>query len=88
MRPPSCLRGLFPAVLLLAVLAPRAAAQPDYNRADMIRVAPSRLYGVPPWVAGFGFGGPTWLDDSTRFHYRVMTPRGAEFILEIGRAHV
>ena len=81
MRPLSCLRGLVPAVLLLAALAPRAAAQPDYNRADMIRVAPSRLYGVPPWVAGFGFGGPVWLDDSTRFHYRVMTPRGAEFIL-------
>ena len=70
-------------IALAATLLPfsAASAQPDYNRADLIRTAPSRLYGVPPWIEGLGLGQPDWLDDSTRFHYRVKTARGAEFIL-------
>ncbi|MSR01201.1 MAG: S9 family peptidase [Gemmatimonadetes bacterium] len=69
------------AVLAVTLPLHRASAQPDYNRADMMRIAPSRLYGVPPWVEGLGLGSPEWLDDSTRFRYRVKTPRGAEFII-------
>ena len=69
-------------MLIAATLpAPPAHAQLDYNRADMLRIAPSRLYGVPPWVEGLGLGNPEWLDDSTRFRYRIKTPRGAEFII-------
>ncbi len=77
--------GVLTGLIAAATLVTNAAAQqPDYNRADMIRIAPTRLYGMPPWAEGFGALGlasPTWLDDSTRFHYRVMTPRGAEFMI-------
>ena len=72
-------RGAF--ALAVALPLHRAQAQPDYNRADLLRIAPSRLYGVPPWVEGLGLGNPEWLEDSTRFRYRVRTPRGAEFII-------
>jgi dipeptidyl aminopeptidase/acylaminoacyl peptidase len=70
----------------LAALASNAQAQVDYHRADLIRTAPAKLMGVPEdWGRGFGaaigFARPTWLADSTRFWYSVMTPRGREFVL-------
>jgi len=74
-------------VLLCGALLPAAvAAQVDYHRADVIRTAPEQLLGVPDgWAAGFaaaiGLSRPAWLDDSTRFWYRVKTSRGAEFVL-------
>ncbi len=74
-------RAFVPALIATLTFAPPARAQADYNRADQIRIAPTRLYGVPPWVEGLGLGHPDWLDDSTRFRYRVHTPRGAEFIV-------
>src|SRR6185295_17729187 len=30
---------------------------------------------------GFGFAAPNWLEDSTRFWYRIQGPSGNEFIL-------
>lgn len=65
----------------LAALASNAQSQADYHRADLIRTAPAKLMGVPEdWGRGFGaaigFARPTWLADSTRFWYSVMTPRG------------
>jgi dipeptidyl aminopeptidase/acylaminoacyl peptidase len=71
------------AISLLLALAPVRAlpAQVDYARADLIRTAPSRMTGNPEWSGFLGFGSPSWLDDSTRFWYRVRTARGAEFIL-------
>jgi dipeptidyl aminopeptidase/acylaminoacyl peptidase len=58
-----------------------ARAQVDYHRADLIRTAPSQMLGAPDWGGFLGFGNPSWLDDSTRFWYRVKTRRGGEFIL-------
>jgi dipeptidyl aminopeptidase/acylaminoacyl peptidase len=69
------------AVLACATASSIASAQPDYHRADLIRTAPTRLVGAPDWVNLFGFGNPSWMEDSTRFWYRVATPRGPEFIL-------
>jgi dipeptidyl aminopeptidase/acylaminoacyl peptidase len=73
-------------VLAAASGAVRAGAQVDYHRADLIRTAPTKMYGVPEdWGAGFlgliGFAHPNWLPDSTRFWYTVKTPRGREFVL-------
>src|SRR5207245_4436386 len=71
--------------LLLGALSPTVAlAQVDYHRADLIRTAPSRLLGVPELAGGLavlGVGHPNWLDDSTRFWYRVKSVRGQEFVL-------
>ena len=69
-------------VLALPVLvaAVPLEAQVDYARADMIRIAQSRILHVPDFAAGF-FAAPTWLEDSTRFWYRVQGPSGNEFIL-------
>ncbi|MEO8452855.1 MAG: DPP IV N-terminal domain-containing protein, partial [Gemmatimonadota bacterium] len=75
---PSCRLGLLFAALWLPT---PAAAQPDYHRADQIRMATTRVQNVPDWYNIFGFGDPTWLEDSTRFWYRVPTGRGADFIL-------
>ena len=75
-------RGLGAALALAALLKSRpVSAQVDYHRADLIRTAPSHLYGVPGWLNPLGLGDPGWLRDSTRFWYRVVTPRGPEFIL-------
>lgn len=78
---PSLLRRVL--VIGGAVLAPvaGASAQVDYSRADLIRVAQSRVLNVPDWVNLFGLGIPNWFADSTRFWYRVQTTRGAEFIV-------
>ncbi|MDX2058277.1 MAG: prolyl oligopeptidase family serine peptidase [Gemmatimonadales bacterium] len=82
---PSSPRGSICLALALTLGLPAGAtAQADYNRADLIRIAPSRLYSMAPWAEGFGVLGlssPTWLDDSTRFQYRILTPRGVEFII-------
>jgi dipeptidyl aminopeptidase/acylaminoacyl peptidase len=56
-------------------------AQVDYARADMIRIAQTRIMNVPDFVDGFGFAVPTWLEDSTRFWYRIRGANGNEFIL-------
>lgn len=69
------------AALVAVLLAAPAPAQVDYQRADLVRTAPTRLLGVPDWLNGLGFGSPSWLRDSTRFWYRVPTARGAEFIV-------
>jgi hypothetical protein len=74
------------AALSLALTGAPLLAQPDYHRADQIRIAPSRMLGVPEgWGAGiaaaFMIGRPNWRPDSARFWYSVKTPRGREFVL-------
>jgi dipeptidyl aminopeptidase/acylaminoacyl peptidase len=71
--------ALLTATLAMLLPAP-ARAQVDYHRADLIRTAPARLYGTPPWIELFGLGQPDWFRDSTRFHYSVKTPRGTELV--------
>lgn len=68
-------------LVLMILVAPSLNAQIDYNRADMLRIAPARLYGLPPWVEGLGLGSPEWMADSTRFQYAIKTPRGREFVI-------
>jgi hypothetical protein len=75
-------KRLLGALLLVSAAGVREArAQVDYHRADLIRTAPSQMLGAPGWGGFLGFGNPSWLDDSTRFWYRVKTRRGAEFML-------
>jgi dipeptidyl aminopeptidase/acylaminoacyl peptidase len=63
------------AVLLLLSLPALAAAQaPDYQRAEQMLTWNALRHVTGDQVA------PTWYRDSTRFWYRVMTPRGAEFV--------
>lgn len=84
MRPNAVCRMMCrPACLLTtgALLSAPLVGQADYHRADMIRVTQRQVLNLPDWLNLFGFGNPTWLEDSTRFWYRVRTVRGHEFIL-------
>ncbi len=58
--------GLFPSV---------ASAQPDYRRAEQFLTWNELPLVYGEWIS------PRWMADSTRFWYRVTTPRGAEFVV-------
>src|SRR5476649_2610410 len=64
----SLLAAVLAAPVLLSAQTPAPQAHPDYAKADLIRT--SGAFVLNATVA------PVWFQDSTRFYYRSVSPRG------------